>query len=142
MAAATEKPRTIEGFQQLAQEEEMPLEDIHFSLGEERGEANSYGIYREPDSRNVVVYRVKPDGTKRIRYRGNDEAKAVEILYDKFFDELGKVSYGVSQRIDDFREKQQALAEYASNHWKVKLGIILVTIGVIGTACGFLINYL
>ena len=52
-------------------------------IGENYNGPNSFGIYKDSQTHNCIVYRTLRDGTKEIRYEGQDEAYAVNELYMK-----------------------------------------------------------
>ena len=87
--APTEKrvflPRTIEELQQYCAERGMPLLRMRFFIGEDFREPRAYGIYR--DGETFVVYKNKADGTRAVRYRGPDEAHAVDEIFTKLLEE-------------------------------------------------------
>ena len=47
----------------------------------------AFGIYKDSDG-NFVVYKNKGDGTRAERYRGKDEAYAVNEIYQKLRSEI------------------------------------------------------
>ena len=81
-------PKTIEELKAFAQEKGIPLEKMRFFIGVDYKEPRAFGIYKEPASGNCVVYKNKADGTRAIRYRGTDEAYAVNEIYQKMRAEL------------------------------------------------------
>ena len=63
-----------------------PEEETRFFIGKDIApgltkENLAFGIYR--DGENVVVYKNKKDGTRSIRYKGTDEAYAVNEFLDR-----------------------------------------------------------
>ena len=81
-------PKTIEELQAFAQANGIPLEKMRFFIGIDYKEPRAFGIYKENASGNCVVYKNKADGTRAIRYRGTDEAYAVNEIYQKMKAEL------------------------------------------------------
>lgn len=81
-------PKTIEELKAFAQEKGIPLEKMRFFIGIDYKEPRAFGIYKENASGNCVVYKNKADGTRAIRYRGTDEAYAVNEIYQKMRAEL------------------------------------------------------
>ncbi len=75
-------PVTIEELKEWYQKRGLPPEDVtRFFIGKDYKGAKAFGIYRDPGSGNVVVYKNKADGSRAVRYNGPDEAVAVrEIL--------------------------------------------------------------
>jgi hypothetical protein len=81
-------PKTIEELQAFAQAQGIPLEKMRFFIGIDYKEPRAFGIYKEPSTGNCVVYKNKADGSRAIRYRGTDEAYAVNEIYQKMKAEL------------------------------------------------------
>ena len=48
-----------------------------------------FGIYRDEDG-EFVVYKNKSDGSRAVRYKGLDEAFAVNELYEKLRSEVSE----------------------------------------------------
>ncbi len=76
-------PTTIEELRAYCQRHNLPLKDMRVFLGEDYRGAKAYGIYRDEATGNFIVYKNKADGTRAVRYAGNDEAYAVNELYMK-----------------------------------------------------------
>ena len=83
--SADQIPKTIEELQAFAQAQGIPLEKMRFFIGIDYKEPKAFGIYKESASGNCVVYKNKADGTRAIRYRGTDEAYAVNEIYSSRF---------------------------------------------------------
>lgn len=79
---AAGQPKTIEELRAFAQKHDLPLEKMRFFLGEDCREPRAFGIYRETNG-DFVVYKNKSDGQRAVRYRGKDEAFAVNELWQK-----------------------------------------------------------
>lgn len=82
------EPKTIEELLAFAQAHNLPLERMRFFIGQDYREPRAFGIYRDPEDGNFVVYKNKADGERVIRYRGDDEAFAVNEIYQKMRAEL------------------------------------------------------
>lgn len=78
-------PKTIEELKEYCAERGMPLLRMRFFIGEDYREPRAFGIYRDGD--DYIVYKNKSDGSRAIRYRGKDEAYAVNELFLKLLDE-------------------------------------------------------
>ena len=78
-------PKTIEELKEYCAERGMPLLRMRFFIGEDYREPRAFGIYREGDT--FIVYKNKSDGSRAVRYRGPDEAYAVNELFLKLLDE-------------------------------------------------------
>ena len=78
-------PRTIAELKEYCAERGMPLLRMRFFIGEDYREPRAFGIYRDGDE--VIVYKNKSDGSRAIRYRGPDEAHAVDEIFTKLLEE-------------------------------------------------------
>ena len=76
-------PTTIEELRAYCKQHNLPLQDMRVFLGEDYRGAKAFGIYKDEITGNFVVYKNKADGTRAVRYEGNDEAYAVNELYLK-----------------------------------------------------------
>ena len=75
-------PKTLEELKEFCRRRNLPLEDMRFFIGEDYTEPRAFGIFRDDDGQ-FVVYKNKSDGSRAVRYRGNDEAYAVNEIYQK-----------------------------------------------------------
>ena len=73
-------PQTIEELKAWAKEMNLPLEDMRTFIGEDYKGAKAFGIYKDETDGTFVVYKNKEDGTRAVRYKGTDEAYAVNEL--------------------------------------------------------------
>ncbi len=80
-------PKTIEELKSFCAEKNLPLEKMRFFIGKDYKEPRAFGIYKD-ESGNFVVYKNKADGTRAVRYRGTDEAYAVNEIYQKMKSEI------------------------------------------------------
>lgn len=76
-------PQTIEELKVWAKEMNLPLEEMRTFIGEDYKGAKAFGIYKDETDGTFVVYKNKEDGTRAVRYKGSDEAYAVNELYQK-----------------------------------------------------------
>lgn len=83
-------PRTIQELKNWCHDNNMPLEKMRFFIGEDYRGAKAFGIYQDVSSGNFVVYKNKSDGTRAVRYEGDDEAYAVNEIYQKIKLETAK----------------------------------------------------
>ena len=100
------KPRTIEELRDFCAEKGMPLEKMRFFIGEDYKEPRAFGIYRDEDG-EFVVYKNKSDGSRAVRYKGPDEAFAVNELYEKLRSEVSERQHADAPRVT--REKKKGL---------------------------------
>ena len=89
MAERYRKPQTIDELKQFCAEKGMPLEKMRFFIGEDYPHPRAFGIYEDADG-DFVVYKNKADGTRAVRYKGPNEAYAVNELYEKLKYETDK----------------------------------------------------
>ncbi len=99
---ANEAPKTIEELKQWYVAHNLPDENItRFFIGKNYTEKRAFGIYKDEQTGNVVVYKNKDDGTRAIRYEGKDEAYGVNELYIKLKEEI------VNQKQHNINKKQK-----------------------------------
>lgn len=80
---ANAQPVTIEQLKDWYVAHNLPDENVtRFFIGKDYKGARAFGIYRDSNG-DYVVYKNKSDGTRAERYRGDDEAFAVNELYQK-----------------------------------------------------------
>lgn len=82
------KPKTIRELKDYCRQRGMPLRRMRFFIGENYPKPKAFGIYQEGDE--FIVYKNKEDGSRSIRYQGNNEKYAVGELYQKLLDECHK----------------------------------------------------
>lgn len=85
---ASGEPKTIEELQQWYVAHHLPPENVtRFFIGKDIKEPRAFGIYRD-SSGDFIVYKNKNTGERAVRYRGKDEAYAVNELYQKLKTEI------------------------------------------------------
>lgn len=85
---ASDTPKTIEELQQWYKDRGLPsYETTRFFIGTDYKKARAFGIYKDEDG-NFVVYKNKDNGERAIRYKGNDEAYAVNELFMRLKQEI------------------------------------------------------
>lgn len=80
-------PKTIEELKAFCEAKHLPLEQMRFFIGENYKEPRAFGIYQDEQGQ-FVVYKNKSDGQRAVRYRGTDEAYAVNEIYQKMRSEI------------------------------------------------------
>lgn len=86
---ANNVPETIEQLKQWYIEHNLPDENItRFFIGKNYTEPKAFGIYKDEDTQNFIVYKNKSDGKRAVRYEGKDEKYAVNELYQKLKEEI------------------------------------------------------
>lgn len=83
-------PTTLEELKAFCVEHNLPLTLMRFYIGENYKLPKAFGIYKDEDSGEFVVYKNKADGSRAIRYQGFDEAYAVNEIYLKLQVEMQK----------------------------------------------------
>lgn len=79
-------PHTIQELIDFCNKCSIPYKQMRFFLGENYAGPKAFGIYEE--NGEYIVYKNKSDGSRVIRYKGNDEAYAVAQIYEKMKDEV------------------------------------------------------
>ena len=80
-------PKTIEELKSWYEARKLPpYETTRFFIGIDYMKPKAFGIYQ--DGNEFVVYKNKADGSRAVRYRGTDEAYAVNELYLKLKSEI------------------------------------------------------
>lgn len=76
-------PQTIEELKQWYEDRHLPPSDVtRFFIGKDVIQAKAFGIFQDKQG-NFIVYKNKASGERAIRYKGTDEAYAVNELYLK-----------------------------------------------------------
>lgn len=108
-------PQTIEELKQWYQDRHLPpYETTRFFIGIDYQFPRAFGIYQ--DGNEFVVYKNKADGSRAIRYRGTDEAYAVNELLLKLKSEiLNQKARNNSTRFSGFPDKTLRSNKLGSN---------------------------
>ena len=80
-------PKTIEELKAYCEQNGLTPERTRFFVGVNYKQPKAFGIYKD-DSGEFVVYKNKANGERAVRYRGVDEAYAVNELYERLQDEI------------------------------------------------------
>ena len=124
--AAEGIPHTVEELKAFCEKHNMPLERMRFYIGEDFREPKAFGIYKDENG-DFIVYKNKADGSRAIRYRGKDEAYAVNELYQKLKSE-------VQQRKEKSAEQKAATPPPSKRGGclnRSTLIVILIVLGII-----------
>lgn len=121
-------PKTIEELRQYCEENGFTPERTRFFIGEDYKKPRAFGIYKD-DEGEFVVYKNKADGSRAVRYRGKDEAYAVNELYERLQSEIlnQKAHYVERQKekaVKTVRKKQNS---------GIFRAVIYCVIAVVGT---------
>ena len=92
-----DNPTTIEGLKKWYEAMNLPpYETTRFFIGINYKERRAFGIYKDENTGNFVVYKNKDDGSRAIRYEGTDEAFAVNELLTRLKQEILHQKSGAS----------------------------------------------
>ena len=84
---AKSTPQTIEELKQWYTDHNLPPEETtRFFIGKDIREPRAFGIYENRGT--FIVYKNKTDGSRAVRYKGTDEAYAVNELYLRLKQEI------------------------------------------------------
>ena len=87
--STADQPTTVEELKMWYVSNGLPPEDVtRFFIGVDYKEPKAFGIYKDENSGNFVVYKNKADGSRAVRYEGTDEAYAVNELYLRLKQEI------------------------------------------------------
>ena len=91
-------PKTIEELKDWYRAKNLPSEEItRFFIGKNYQGARAIGIYEEDGE--YIVYKNKDDGSRAVRYKGKDEAYAVNEVYLKLKSEiLNQKAHNINNR--------------------------------------------
>ena len=123
-------PKTIEELKEYCAERGMPLLRMRFFIGEDYRQPKAFGIYQ--DGNDFVVYKNKADGSRAVRYRGPDEAHAVDEIFTKLLAECH--SRGIYPDGKPTNDPSRA----AKQRWRHVLLIVLIVV-YLGSMFGSLI---
>ncbi len=124
-------PRTIEELKAWAAAHNLPLEQMRTYIGEDYRGPRAFGIYKDESTGTFVVYKNKDDGSRAIRYQGNDEAYAVNELYMKMKERVAQQKSHMTSTSDNNSYPNN---DSGDNHGKKKMSTLkkaLITIGVV-----------
>ena len=82
------KPKTIEELQDYCDRNGFEAHRTRFFVGEDYREPKAFGIYKDPETGEFIVYKNKDNGVRAIRYQGYNEEFAVSELYDRLQAEI------------------------------------------------------
>ncbi|WP_029232209.1 hypothetical protein [Butyrivibrio sp. VCB2006] len=89
----TGTPRTIEELKDYCNKNGYTASKTRFYIGVNYQCAKAFGIYKDEETGEFVVYKNKANGARAIRYKGYDEAYAVNELYQRLLEEVGNQIY-------------------------------------------------
>lgn len=119
-----ETPKTISELKAWYKQKNLPPQEVtRFFIGEDYKEPKAFGIY-EKDGQ-FVVYKNKADGSRAIRYSGNDEAYAVNELYMRLKSEiLNQKAHNINNQKNGGSVKKETFADKIYTVIGAGIGII------------------
>ncbi|MBP3277449.1 MAG: hypothetical protein J6M44_00690 [Butyrivibrio sp.] len=108
-------PKTIEELKDYCDRNGFTSSKTRFFVGFNYQGPKAFGIYKDEATGEFVVYKNKADGTRAVRYRGNDEEFAVVELYDRLQSEIAnqKLNYAADMAARE-RNKYEEADAYSS----------------------------
>lgn len=120
-------PRTIAELKEWYVGHNLPPSNVtRFFIGEDYKEPRAFGIYQ--DGNEFVVYKNKDTGERAIRYRGTDEAYAVNELYLKLKSEILNQKANSSNR----KRKGHSKARKIANIFEIGFFLAIVLFMIFG----------
>ena len=130
-------PKTIEELKTFALSKNLPLAQMRFFIGEDIKEPKAFGIYEDVGG-DFIVYKNKANGERAVRYRGSDEAYAVNELYQKLraevTDQKAKIASGEGKIKKQPSPKPPKKKTSKTLIAVVVAVMVLVTIGLLAVA--------
>ena len=135
---ASGEPKTIEELKKWYSDRGLPPENVtRFFIGKDIKEPKAIGIYEE--NGDFIVYKNKANGERAVRYKGADEAYAVNEIYQKLKTEIAnQKSRNAAQRqasspsrsTGSRRRKKQSGDKYIGILFCLIFIIITVLVGI------------
>lgn len=119
-------PATIEELRAYCSHHNLPLQDMRVFIGEDYRGAKAFGIYRDERTGRFIVYKNKADGTRAVRYEGDDEAYAVNELYLKIKERVDEQKSHMGKQNTNAVEKMQR--SVLRNFMKIMIVSMVVSI--------------
>ncbi len=131
------KPKTIAELQKWYEDRNLPNPEVtRFFIGVDYKAPKAFGIYKD-DNGIFIVYKNKSDGSRAIRYQGEDEEYAVNEIYQRLKDEIVHQKANVSNKKTVTRSKKSKIKSFFSDI-SVILAVIFIILGIIGTIIDFI----
>ena len=137
--STSDQPVTIEGLKQWYESKGLPPEDVtRFFIGKNYTGARAFGIYKDENTGNFVVYKNKADGSRAVRYEGTDEAFAVNELLTRLKQEI------LEQKSRNVSKGKSVYASSPRRRSKRKSSCLGSIIGFFGPLifCAVIVGYL
>lgn len=125
-------PRTVDELLEWAEQHHLPLEQMRTYIGRDVRDARAYGIYKDPATGEFVVYKNKSDGSRAERYRGKDEAYAVNELYQKMKTRIAEQKAHQTQGADDGgTRKSETRGDFSQKRAQRKIISTIILLGML-----------
>ena len=142
--STSDQPTTIEGLKEWYAAKGLPPEDVtRFFIGKDYRGAKAFGIYKDENSGNFIVYKNKADGTRAVRYEGTDEAYAVNELHTRLKQEIleqkaNNIKNSSAGTYSSYRSPQRSQKRKKS--CLSTLITYLIVFGIVGGMAGYVYN--
>ena len=112
-------PKTIDELKDYCERNGFTSSKTRFFVGFNYEGPKAFGIYKDEETGEFVVYKNKDDGSRAVRYRGTDEEFAVVELYDRLQEEIRnqKIRYAA-----DMAERERNKYERNKNGSDLRFG--------------------
>lgn len=120
-------PKTIPELKAWYRSKNLPPENVtRFFIGTNCTEARAIGIYEE--NGEYIVYKNKNDGTRAVRYKGKDEAYAVNEIYLKLKSEI------LNQKAHNINNQKNNDGSKNKSSFSDKVNMLLGSLLIVGVA--------
>ena len=135
-----DQPLTIEQLKQWYESKGLPPYSVtRFFIGENYTEPKAFGIYYEEETGNYIVYKNKASGERAVRYRGTDEAYAVNELFQRLKQEI------TQQKMNSAKKNAAGTSAPAEKKRSGCLGnlavIAVVLVGAVAAVFAFIMGF-
>lgn len=133
-------PKTIDELKAWYSERNLPPKEVtRFFIGEDYKDPKAFGIYEE--NGEFIVYKNKADGTRAVRYKGKDEAYAVNEIYLKLKSEiLNQKAHNINDKKNNGNDQQSSkVSDFISTAIGSLLGLAFLG-GIVFTLFTFIIG--
>lgn len=130
-------PKTIDELLKWAGQHHLPLDQMRTYIGQDVRDARAYGIYKDPVSEDFVVYKNKSDGSRAERYRGKDEAYAVNELYQKMKARVAEQKAHQMPNVDSGSTQEPERSTPSGQRRRLLKSVLTVIIFIIIVVFGF-----
>ena len=123
-------PERVESYEELRnifEEFHIDSEQTRFYIGDDYTDPKAFVIYQD-DFGDFVVYKMKADGTRALRYKGPNEKIAVTEYYQKFLEEVRKRPAFARKLIRPQQSRSYYTDRRGRKHNSVKAALIAVVV--------------